>query len=69
MFNPFLTEGQLQLMINREITNAIRSQSSIPMPGPTGFNSHYGCTPPAPGAQPLITAALGQLLVNAIRKF
>ncbi len=56
-------------MINREITNAIRSQSSLPMPGPTGFNSHYGCTPPAPGAQPLITAALGQLLVNAIRKF
>jgi hypothetical protein len=64
MFNPFITPGQLQLRINQEITRSLGSQSLPSMPGPGGIQNPHNCNQ---GMQPLMTAALGQLLLNAFK--
>ena len=62
MFNPFLTRGQAQLLINQEMVKALSAPTLPTIPSVSSLHQS------APGSSQLLNSILSQVVFNAFNR-
>jgi hypothetical protein len=65
MFNPFLTKGQAQLLVNQELIKSMSAPTLPTIPSTPSF-SHLHQS--APGSSQMLNAILSQVVLKAFNQ-